>query len=466
MKLFNSITQNQERLNPVNKNKINMYVCGPTVYNYFHIGNARVFVFFDVVRRYLEHRNYNVNYVQNFTDIDDKLIEKSNEIGVTVSELAENMIEAYFKDARALGVKDADFHPKATEHINDMIDAISRLIEKGLAYETDKDVYFDTTKFPEYGKLSGQDISKLQSGSRIEVDPYKKNPLDFVLWKKAKPKEPSWDSPWGKGRPGWHIECTAMSRKYLGDTLDIHAGGEDLAFPHHENEVAQSEGLTGKLFTRHWMHARFLQIESKKMGKSLGNQLMVRDLLQKHPPLALRFFLLSAHYRNPLNYTEELLQSAKSSVERLNTAYKNLKYALDECAVQNQSKEYSDNKQIEEYKNKFYRAMDNDFNTADAISVMFEVVKEVNNYLALPSRDYVELKNFKETLDNFDSIMGLIERVEQKSLDREIEVLIEKRQQARSNKDFATADKIRDELLQRGITLEDTPHGVRWKYIE
>ncbi|WP_353894522.1 cysteine--tRNA ligase [Proteinivorax hydrogeniformans] len=463
MKLFNTATQTYESLSPVNEGKVNMYVCGPTVYNYFHIGNARVFVFFDVARRYLEKRGYAVNYVQNFTDIDDKLIEKANAIGTTVKQLSEEMIEAYYEDARALGVKDADFHPKATEHIKEMIDAISKLIQKDLAYETEKDVYFNTDNFSDYGKLSGQDISNLQSGSRIDVDPHKKNPLDFVLWKKAKPGEPSWDSPWGKGRPGWHIECTAMSRKYLGDTLDIHAGGEDLAFPHHENEVAQSEGLTGKPFTKHWLHARFLQIDSKKMGKSLGNQLMVRDLLKKHPPLALRFFLLSAHYRNPLNYTEKLLQSAKSSVNRLNTAYQNLQHAQAQTKLENKVESLDI---LEEYRKKFYKAMDNDFNTADAISVLFEVVKEANNLLASPKKNGASIAAFKETIDEFDDILGLIERTEEKILDEEIEEKIQQRQQARAARDFATADRIRDELLEKGIALEDTPDGVRWKYIE
>lgn len=467
IKLYNTLTKKLEELKPLNDKEIKMYVCGPTVYNYFHIGNARTFLMFDVVRQYLLQRGYKVTYVQNFTDIDDKLITKARESDITVKELAEDMIANYFEDARALRIKDADYHPKATESIQEIIEIIEGLIKNGLAYVGGSDVFFDTKQFYQYGKLSGQNLEKLEAGSRVDVDTNKKNPLDFVLWKSAKPGEPKWDSPWGEGRPGWHIECSAMSKKYLGEAIDIHGGGEDLAFPHHENEIAQSEGLSGKSFSNYWLHIGFLQIENKKMGKSEGNSLMVRDLRQRFSPLALRFFLMSAHYRNPVNFSEELLQSAEKSVERINTAYTNLKHALNSS---NKSISASDDYQretinkVDTLLEKYFKVMDDDFNTADGMSVLFELVREVNTYLKTGNNPEILkhlLKSFETMNQCFDLLID-----EEKSLEGEIQELIEQRQRARKERDFKKADSIRDQLLDRGIILEDTKDGVRWKFVE
>lgn len=467
IKLYNTLTKKLEELKPLNGNEIKMYVCGPTVYNYFHIGNARTFLMFDVIRQYLLQRGYKVTYVQNFTDIDDKLIVKANESKITVKELAEEMIANYFEDAKALRIKDADCHPKATESIKEIIEIIDGLIKNGLAYVGGSDVFFDTKEFYQYGKLSGQNLEKLEAGSRVDIDANKKNPLDFVLWKSAKPGEPKWDSPWGEGRPGWHIECSAMSKKYLGEAIDIHGGGEDLAFPHHENEIAQSEGLSGKTFSNYWLHIGFLQIENKKMGKSEGNSLMVRDLRQRFSPLALRFFLMSAHYRNPVNFSQELLQSAEKSVERINTAYNNLKHALkssESCifAVDDHHREIVN--KVDTLLEKYYKVMDDDFNTADGISVLFELVREVNTYLKTGNDPEIMrhlLKGFETMNQCFDLLID-----DEKNLEDEIQGLIEQRQRARKDRDFKKADSIRDDLLDRGIMLEDTKDGVRWKFVE
>jgi cysteinyl-tRNA synthetase len=465
IKLYNSLTKRVEELRPVEEGKIKMYVCGPTVYNYFHIGNARTFLMFDVIRQYLIQRGYDVTYVQNFTDIDDKLIVKANQLGITVKELAEGMIKEYFEDARALRIKDADFHPKATETIEEIIQIIQGLIDKGLAYVGGKDVFFDTEKFAGYGKLSGQNLEKLEVGSRIDVDKNKKNPLDFVLWKSAKPGEPKWQSPWGEGRPGWHIECSAMSKKHLGETIDIHGGGEDLAFPHHENEIAQSEGLSEKTFAKYWLHIGFLQIDNKKMGKSEGNSLMVRDLRQKFSPLALRLFLMSGHYRNPINFSEELLKGAESSIERINTAYHNLNYALNTAVEKELTTE--DEKVIgksNELVEKYFKVMDDDFNTADGISVLFELVREINTYLQKEEVNLIVLRNFKNAFEKINEVFDLLER-EEENIDTEIQKLIDERQQARMARDFKKADEIRDQLLKKGIVLEDTKNGVRWRFV-
>ncbi len=449
---------------PLREYEVGFYVCGPTVYDYFHIGNARVFIVFDVIRRYLEYRGYEVNYVQNFTDIEDKMINRANEMGITVEELAEKYIEAYLEDADALGIRRADVHPRATEHIPEIIKIIQKLMGKGLAYEVEGDVYFDTASFPEYGRLSYQDTGELESGSRVEVDERKKNPMDFALWKKAKEGEPSWDSPWGRGRPGWHIECSAMAMKYLGETLDIHAGGPDLTFPHHENEIAQSEGATGKRFVRYWMHVGYLNIDKQKMSKSLGNILTVREIRKKIDPQVVRFFMLSAHYRSPINFNFELLDQAKSGLERLNT----LIYALLDLKEKAQEKPLEDKdrdimEKVEKYRNKFEESMDDDFNTADALAALFELARETNIYLKDGMHNLQVIEKILNTYRELGDILGLFTNLEKEELDTEIEELIQKRQEARKAKDFATADSIRDQLLERGIILEDTPQGVRWK---
>lgn len=461
VKLYNTMTREKEVLTPLSKQKINMYVCGPTVYNYIHIGNARCFVFFDVVRRYLEHVGYEVNYVQNFTDVDDRLINASIETGKSVPEIAEQYIEAYFEDMDALGVKRATVHPRATENIQEMIVFIQSLIEKGYAYEKEGDVYFRSLEKADYGKLSHHSLEDLKSGARVEVNDRKENLLDFVLWKAAKPGEISWDTPWGKGRPGWHIECSAMSKKYLGNTLDIHAGGIDLCFPHHENEIAQSEAMTGETFVRYWMHNGFINMDNEKMSKSLGNVMRVVELRQAYSPLALRYFLLAAQYRNPVNFTEDTMKQAEESVSRIQTAYDNLQHRKKSSL--SGDVDHNVLAQLEKLSASFEEEMSDDFNTANAITVVFEAVRLAND---LVSREVVT----KETIDKVTDwlnqyayqILGLIQ-VETHNLEQDIEKLIEERQQARKKRDFARADAIRNQLLEQGIILEDTPQGVRWK---
>ena len=372
IRVYNTMTRQKEEFVPVNNNKVGIYVCGPTVYDYFHIGNARIFIVFDVIRRYLEWRGYDVTYVQNFTDIDDKMIKRAQELGITVPELAERFIEAYREDAGALGVKKADVHPRATQHIEEIIQLIETLMEKKMAYNVDGNVYFDTQAYAQYGRLSKQPLEELETGARVEVDEQKKHPLDFALWKKQKPGEPAWESPWGLGRPGWHIECSAMSMKYLGDTIDIHAGGPDLVFPHHENEKAQSEAATGKPFAKYWLHAGYLNINKQKMSKSLGNFLTVRELGKEIDPLVIRFFMLSAHYRNPINYSPELLQQAQSGLERLNNVVYNLRHLLTTLPAGEEETSDTEEKlqALQAYRERFIVAMDDDFNTADALAVL------------------------------------------------------------------------------------------------
>jgi cysteinyl-tRNA synthetase len=443
-----------------------MYVCGPTVYNYIHIGNARAFIVFDTVRRYLEYKGYKVNYVQNFTDIDDKIIKRAQEENVTTKEVAEKYIEEYFIDADNLGIKRATVHPKATEHIEDIIEFIKILIDKGYAYVVNGNVYFETAKFKDYGKLSHKNIEELQAGARIEINEEKKNPLDFVLWKAQKPGEPAWDSPWGKGRPGWHIECSVMSTKYLGKTLDIHAGGPDLVFPHHENEIAQSEAAYGQPFSKYWMHIGYLNINNEKMSKSKGNFFTVREITEKYNPEVLRLFMLMAHYRSPINFSLDLMEQAKSAYERLLNAVANLKHLLTVCKDRELNEEEKRIKEkFEEYKKEFEDAMDDDFNTADAISVLFEMAKTANtNISGNSSKKLVEY-----ILDIFlklSEILGLSYRgVETELNDEEILALIEERQKARKEKNWKLADEIRDRLREKGIILEDTPEGVRWKRV-
>jgi cysteinyl-tRNA synthetase len=461
MKIYNTLTRKKEEFIPLVPGEVKMYVCGPTVYNFFHIGNARPFVVFDTMRRYLEYKGYRVVYVQNFTDIDDKILAKANEEGITPIEVSQKYIEEYFKDAEALGVQKASVHPRVTENIDDIIRFIQKLIDKGYAYAVDGNVYFDTSKFEDYGKLSKQNIEDLEAGARIEVDDVKKNPMDFVLWKSRKEGEIGWETPWGEGRPGWHIECSVMATKYLGETIDIHAGGQDLIFPHHENEVAQSEACTGKIFARYWMHNGYITIDNEKMSKSKGNFFTVRDILKEFDGETIRFFLLSAQYRNPINFSKELMEQAQNGLERLYHVKKNLEHLLENMPdSDSSSKEEERIEALEQYKKKFIEAMDDDLNTADAIAAIFELAKEINlNINKNPSRGWVERSH--ALLMELSGVLGLLNKKDEQEMDGEIQRLIEKRQKARAEKNFALADKIRDQLREMGVILEDTPQGVR-----
>lgn len=461
IKIYNTLTRNKEEFIPLEEGKVKMYVCGPTVYNYIHIGNARPAIVFDTVRRYLEFRGYEVRYISNFTDVDDKLIKAANELGEDVPTIAQRFINAYFEDVHALGCKKADAHPRVTETMDLIIEFIGALIEKGFAYESGGDVYYRTREFEGYGKLSHQSIEELKVGARIQVGEKKKDALDFVLWKTAKEGEISWDSPWGKGRPGWHIECSAMAREYLGDTIDIHAGGQDLAFPHHENEIAQSEALTGKTFARYWMHNGYINIDNEKMSKSLGNFVTVHDIIKQHDPQVLRFFMLSVHYRNPINYSEELLENTKAAFERLKTSYQNLKHRMDASA------ELTDNNQewldkIAALRSQFIKEMDDDFNTANGVSVLFDLSKLSNLYLMEKNTSAVVIQSFINEFEALFGVLGLSLKDEE-LVDEEIEALIEKRTQARKERNFQLADEIRDQLKEMNIIIEDTPQGIRWK---
>ena len=471
LQLYNTLSGKKEEFVPLHGNKVGMYVCGPTVYNYFHIGNARPFLVFEVFRRYLKFKNYDVTYVSNFTDIDDKVINKAKEMGCAYSEIAEKFIKEYFRDADYLNIGRADFYPRATEHIADIIGIIQRLEEKGYTYTTDGDVFYDIRKFKEYGKLSKQKLDDIQIGARIELDERKKNPYDFVLWKKAKEGEPYWDSPWGAGRPGWHIECSAMSAKFLGESFDIHAGGEDLIFPHHENEIAQSEAVSGKIFAKYWMHNGYLKIDNKKMSKSIGNVLTIRELSKKYDGSVMRHFLLSAHYRSPLNYSLEQMEQSKKSMETLNNTIYNLKFIHRKGLCGNTMDQKSEklNGTVDKMVEKFYNAMDDDFNTPIALSTLYLLAKEANVYLNdvhEKNKEVVEkVLQFYE--DYGTSILGLeysSQPTEEEQLPQEeIEYLIEERETARKNKDWKTADEIRDKLSRMGIVVEDTAEGVRWK---
>lgn len=461
IKIYNTITRNKDEFIPLEEGKVKMYVCGPTVYNYIHIGNARPAIVFDTVRRYLEFRGYDVRFVSNFTDVDDKLIKAANELGEDVPAIAQRFINAYFEDVHALGCKKADVHPRVTETMDLIIDFISALIDKGFAYESGGDVYYRTKKFNEYGKLSHQSIDELKVGARIQVGEKKQDALDFVLWKAAKEGEISWDSPWGKGRPGWHIECSAMVREYLGDTIDIHAGGQDLAFPHHENEIAQSEALTGKTFARYWMHNGYINIDNEKMSKSLGNFVTVHEIIKKHDPQVLRFFMLSVHYRNPINYSEELLENTKAAFERLKTSYQNLKHRMDASAnLTENNQEWLD--KIASLHEQFIKDMDDDFNTANGVSNLFELSKLSNLYLMEKNTAVEVIEAFMHEFETLFNVLGLSLKDEE-LLDEEIEALIEKRTQARKDRDFKLADEIRDQLKEMNIIIEDTPQGIRWK---
>ncbi len=465
MKIYNTLTRKKEEFKPIKEGHVGMYVCGPTVYNLIHIGNARPMIVFDTFRRYMIHRGYDVNYVSNFTDVDDKIINRAQEEGMDPTALAEKYIDAYFEDSRRLRVLEADVHPRVTRHIGDIIKLVQQIIDNGHAYEAGGDVYFDVRSLPSYGELSGRDIDDMRSGARVEVGEVKRDPLDFALWKAAKEGEICWDSPWGKGRPGWHIECSVMSKKYLGDEIDIHAGGEDLVFPHHENEIAQSEAANGKQFARYWMHNAFLNIDGVKMSKSLGNFRTVRDVLAQYDPQVLRFFMLSAQYRSPLNFSAELMDAAKNGYERIVNCAENLKNLIG--AAGDGASSASEQEQLtaaDEYRAKFEAAMDDDFNTADAVAAIFELVKFINsNASSDNSKTY--LQTLYQELQTLTDICGLIIERKEEILDADIEALIAERQQARKDKNFARADEIRDELLSRGIELKDTREGVQWKRI-
>ncbi|MBL4950955.1 cysteine--tRNA ligase [Neobacillus sp. OS1-32] len=461
IQLYNTLTRKKETFVPLEEGKVKMYVCGPTVYNYIHIGNARPAIVFDTVRRYFEYRGYEVQYVSNFTDVDDKLIRAANQLGEDVPTIANRFIEAYFEDVSALGCRRADVHPRVMENMDIIIDFIRQLVEKGYAYESEGDVYFRTRSFDEYGKLSHQSIDELRIGARIEVGDKKEDDLDFALWKAAKEGEIFWESPWGPGRPGWHIECSAMAKKYLGETIDIHAGGQDLTFPHHENEIAQSEALSGKTFANYWLHNGYINIDNEKMSKSLGNFVLVHDIIRKHNPQVLRFFMLSVHYRNPINYSEELLESTRAAFERLTTSYQNLKHRREASTnLTDNNQEWLD--KISALREQFIEAMDDDFNTALAISVLFELSKLANYYLLEKNTAVEVIDAFTTEFEELFGVLGLTLKQEE-MLDEEIDALIEQRIQARKNRNFQLADQIRDQLKEMNIILEDTPQGTRWK---
>ncbi len=461
MKVYNTLTRKKEEFIPIEEGKVKMYVCGPTVYNLFHIGNARTFIIFDTIRKYLEYRGYEVNFVQNFTDIDDKMIKKAQDTETTVKELGDHYIMEYYKDADKLKIKRATVNPRATEYISEIISFIEELIEKGYAYEVDGDVYYSTKSFVGYGKLSGQKLEDLQSGSRVDVDERKQDPMDFALWKNAKPFEPSWKSPWGNGRPGWHIECSCMALNLLGETIDIHAGGTDLIFPHHENEIAQSEGRSGKTFAKYWLHGAFINVDNKKMSKSLNNFFTAREILEKYDQEVIRLFMISGHYRTQINFTVEVLDAAKASLERMYNALNILNGYLNNEKEEISEEEKAVVVELNRYKERFIEKMDDDFNTADGISVIFELIREVNIRINKDSSQKL-VKHAIDLLIELGSPLGIMQNPLGGSLEEEIEKLIEERNEARKNRDFAMADKIRNDLMNQGIILEDTPSGVRW----
>ncbi len=461
MRVFNTLTRSKQEFVPVDKNEVKIYACGPTVYNYIHIGNARPLCVFDVLRRYMEYRGYNVKFVQNFTDVDDKIINRANEEGLTFEQVSEKYINEFWTDAHGLNFKDATVHPKATENIDEIIDIIKTLEEKGYAYAVDGDVYYRALKFNGYGKLSHQPIDDLQSGARIAVGDKKENPLDFALWKAAKEGEPYWESPWGKGRPGWHIECSAMNRKYLGKTIDIHCGGQDLIFPHHENEIAQSEAANGAPFAKYWMHNGYINVDNVKMSKSLGNFKTVREIAEVYGYEVIRYFLISSHYRSPINYNLEIIEQCKAALERLYTCRESLDFA-----IKNADSALDDDKEIleliEKRHQQFIDAMDDDLNTADGLAAIFDLVKDINTKILDKSVSKNVCEAAAGLFDELCDVLGILYNRKSNDLDSEIEALIAQRQEARKNKDWATADKIRDDLKSRGIILKDTPQGVTW----
>ena len=461
MKVFNTLTRRKEDLIPLKEGEFKIYACGPTVYNFIHIGNARPLCVFDVMRRYLEYRGNKVNFVQNFTDIDDKIIRRANEEGVTFKDISEKYIEEFWVDAKGMNIREATTHPKATENIGEIIDIVSTLIEKGYAYEANGDVYFSTKKFDEYGKLSHQPLEDLEAGARINVGEVKREPMDFALWKNAKPGEPYWESPWGHGRPGWHIECSAMVRRYLGDTIDIHCGGQDLIFPHHENEIAQSECCNGAPFARYWMHNGFITVDKVKMSKSLGNFFTVRDVAAQYGYEPIRYLMISCQYRSPINYSFDAIEQCKASLERLYTCRDNLDFALKNAKDEADANDGEIKALIDSKKAKFIDAMEDDLNTGEALGAVFELVRDLNtNITGVKSK---ELTEYAITVfDELMNVLGLLYNRKTASLDDEIEALIEARNEARKSKNWAEADRIRDELKAQGIVLEDTPQGVKW----
>ena len=467
MKIYNTMTRKKEEFIPLEEGKVKMYVCGPTVYNFIHLGNARPYTVFDTLRRYFEYRGYEVTYIQNFTDVDDKIIKRSHEEGISPEEVAEKYIKEYFIDCDGLGIKRATVHPQVTDNIENIIVFVQDLIDKGYAYEAGGDVLFRTRKFEEYGKLSHQNIEELELGARIDVDDKKEDPLDFVLWKAKKEGEPGWQSPWGEGRPGWHIECSVMSNRYLGNTIDIHAGGQDLQFPHHENEIAQSECRNGHTFARYWMHNGYINVDGEKMSKSLGNFFTVRDISEKYDLGLVRFFLLATQYRNPVNFSDTVLEQAKAGLERLTNARDNAEFILgnlDDSGLRDEEKDLAAG--LDKYRDRFIEAMDDDLNTADAVSVIFELAKFMNTNISdQSSKEFVQLN-----LDIFNELTGVLNIAnksveEDDSLSQKVEDLIAKRAQAKKEKNFALADQIRDELAAMGIAIEDTRQGVKWKRI-
>lgn len=465
MKVYNTMTRKKEEFIPLEEGKVKMYVCGPTVYNFIHLGNARPFTVFDTLRRYFEYRGYEVTYVQNFTDVDDKIIKRSHEEGISPEEVAEKYIKEYFIDCDGLGIKRATVHPQVTDNIKEIISFIQDLVDKGYAYESNGDVLFRTREFKEYGKLSHQNIEELELGARIDVDDKKEDPLDFVLWKAKKDGEPGWKSPWGEGRPGWHIECSVMSSRYLGNTIDIHAGGQDLQFPHHENEIAQSECRNGHVFANYWMHNGYINVDGEKMSKSLGNFFTVSEIAEKYDLGLVRFFLLSTHYRNPVNFSDTILDQAKAGLERLTNARDNAEFIMSKLEDTKMSSEETGLvDELNSYKTKFIEAMDDDLNTSDAISAIFELAKFMNtNIKDTSSKEFIGLN-----IDLFNELTGVLNIAnksveENDDLARTVEEMIAKRAEAKKNKDFALADKIREELLEMGIVIEDTRQGVKWK---
>jgi len=462
LKIFNTLSRTKEEFKPLTPNEVKMYVCGPTVYNYIHIGNARSIVAFDTVRRYLEFLGYKVDFVSNFTDVDDKLIKKANEEGTTVPEVADRFIKAFYEDTAAINVQKATVNPRASDNIQGIIDFVADLVEKGYAYESQGDVFYRARKFSHYGELSGQDIDQLVEGAsehigEAEFDK-KQDPIDFVLWKKAKPNEIKWDSPWGEGRPGWHIECSVMSPKYLGDTFDIHGGGQDLEFPHHENEIAQSEAKTGKKFVNYWMHNGFVTVEdNEKMSKSLGNFVTVHDLIKTTDPQVLRFFLSSTHYRRPLEYSQSNLQKAADNLNKIKTAYNNLKFRLDDATDEDSTAQ----NQVDKIEEDFKTAMNDDFNVQNGLTEIFNLVSLANSYSAQSTVAKNDVNVILKAMVDLTSILG-IKLDDQKDLSTEIQKMVDERDEARANKDFATSDKLRDQLKDMGVILEDTPQGTRW----
>lgn len=463
MKIFNTVSRKKEEFVPLVPGKIGIYVCGPTVYNYFHIGNARPFIVFDTLRRYLEFRGFEVNYVQNFTDIDDKMIRRANEEGITVDELATRFIAEYFVDTKGLDIREATAHPRATESMPEIIKLVETLIAKGFAYEVDGDVYYDTGKFEGYGKLSGFHLDELESGARVDVDERKRKPEDFALWKSQKPQEPAWESPWGLGRPGWHIECSAMAMKYIGETIDIHCGGQDLVFPHHENEIAQSEAATGKPFARYWMHNGFINVDNQKMSKSAGNFFMVRDIICKFDYEIIRFFMLSSQYRSPINFADTLLEQAQNGLARIYNCLSNLEFL--KANEQIHAKPGVDiATALALCRKEFNDAMDDDLNTADAISVIFEGVREINSLVTAETQaNLTDVDASIAFIRGLGAVLGIAQRQASTDVDDEVERLLEERVQARKEKNWALSDQMRDQLKAMGIVLEDTPQGVKWK---